>query len=358
MDEVILRGSSVPVLDRHVRPWRDLRISVMDRCNFRCPYCMPDSTYHAGFRFLAPRERLDFDEIVRVARVAAEMGVTKLRLTGGEPLLRPGLADLVARLVRIPGIDDVALTTNGVLLARMVPALHAAGLHRVTVSLDSLDEVVFARLSGGRAELAAVLEGIETARAADFSGGVKINAVIQRGVNDSGVPALLARYRHTGVVVRFIEYMDVGNRNGWERAHVVNSRELLERIEAIWPLERLSPHYRGEVARRYRYRDGGGEIGFISSVTAPFCGDCSRARLSSDGRIYTCLFATTGTELRALLRDARHAADDGPLREALSQIWRQRTDRYSEERAERRAGAAASPDTRQGDKIEMHYIGG
>ncbi|WP_227003289.1 GTP 3',8-cyclase MoaA [Kozakia baliensis] len=336
-----------PLADRFGRPLRDLRISVMDRCNFRCPYCMPESTYHEHFRFLEARERLSFDEIERVARVAASFGVTKLRLTGGEPLLRPQLPELIARLAAIPGIEDVALTTNGVLLERHAAALKQAGLHRITVSLDSLDPAIFARMSGGRAQLTPVLESIASAQALGFAGGVKLNTVVQRGVNDEGVLDLLDYFRNTGVVVRFIEYMDVGNRNGWEREDVVTSRDLLTRIVTRWPLEPLSPHYRGEVAKRYRYRDGAGEIGFISSVSEPFCGDCSRARLSSEGQIYTCLFATKGTDLRRILREE----DDAALQKALAQVWRDRTDRYSEERAERRADKARG-------KIEMHYIGG
>ncbi|MBB2202223.1 GTP 3',8-cyclase MoaA [Gluconacetobacter tumulisoli] len=349
---------AAPLEDQHARPLRDLRISVMDRCNFRCPYCMPDSTYHEGFRFLAPGERLDFNEIERVAHVAAELGVTKLRLTGGEPLLRPDLSKLVERLVQIPGIEDIALTTNGMLLKRHAPALHAAGLHRVTVSLDSLDPAVFARMSGGRGDLLTVLDSIEAARAIGFPGGVKINTVVQRDVNDSGVTELLARFRHTGIIVRLIEYMDVGNRNGWERADVVTSQELRTRINALWPLDPVSPGYPGEVATRYRYVDGGGEIGFISSVSAPFCGDCSRARLSSEGQLFTCLFATKGTDLRGILRDPAYAGDDGALRQALAQIWHRRIDRYSEEREERRSRADALNDRRAGEKIEMHYIGG
>ncbi|MBB2178840.1 GTP 3',8-cyclase MoaA [Gluconacetobacter tumulicola] len=347
-----------PLVDRIGRPMRDLRISVMDRCNFRCPYCMPEATYHEGFRFLTPRERLDFDEIERVARVAAGLGVTKLRLTGGEPLLRPGLPDLVARLVRVPGIEDVALTTNGVLLARSAAALRAAGLHRVTVSLDSLDAAVFARMNGGRAELSTVLDGIEAARAAGFPGGLKINNVIQRGVNDSGILDLAARFRGTDIVLRFIEYMDVGTRNGWERADVVPSREILGQIDARWPLIPLSPNYRGEVARRYRYVDGEGEVGFVSSVSAPFCGDCSRARLSSDGKLYTCLFATEGTDLRAILREDDTVQGDMKLRATLSGIWRGRMDRYSEERAIPRGCSAVKGKARAAEKIEMHYIGG
>ncbi|GAA4489246.1 GTP 3',8-cyclase MoaA [Gluconacetobacter asukensis] len=346
------------LVDRLGRPMRDLRISVMDRCNFRCPYCMPEATYHEGFRFLAPRERLDFDEIERVARVAAGLGVTKLRLTGGEPLLRPGLPELVARLVRVPGIEDVALTTNGVLLARSAAVLRAAGLHRVTVSLDSLDAAVFAQMSGGRAKLSTVLDGIEAARAAGFPGGMKINSVIQRGVNDSGILDLAARFRGTDIVLRFIEYMDVGTRNGWERADVVPSREILARIDAHWPLIPLSPNYRGEVARRYRYVDGEGEVGFVSSVSAPFCGDCSRARLSSDGKLYTCLFAAEGTDLRAILREDDTVQGDRKLRATLSGIWHGRADRYSEERAIPRGCSAVKGKAPAAEKIEMHYIGG
>lgn len=337
-----------PVRDRFNRPLHDLRISVMDRCNFRCPYCMPEATYHEHFRFLEPKERLSFDEIVRVAEAAVSLGVTKLRLTGGEPLLRPDLVSLVRRLVAIPGVEDVALTTNGVLLGRHAQSLKDAGLGRITVSLDSLDPAIFARMSGGRAQLEPVLEAIEHAQALSFPGGVKLNTVVQRGVNDDGVEALAARFRHTGVIVRFIEYMDVGTRNHWELGEVVPSRELVERLNAHWPLEPLGAQYQGEVARRYRYQDGAGEIGFISSVTAPFCGDCSRARLSSEGQIYTCLFASEGTDLRSLLRSG---ADDEALRERLASVWRMRTDRYSEERT---AGEASSTKRR----IEMNYIGG
>ncbi|WP_426066331.1 GTP 3',8-cyclase MoaA [Gluconobacter japonicus] len=336
------------VRDRFQRPLHDLRISVMDRCNFRCPYCMPEATYHEHFRFLEPKERLSFDEIVRVAQSAVLLGVTKLRLTGGEPLLRPDLPSLVRRLVEIPGVEDVALTTNGVLLDRHAAALKNAGLGRVTVSLDSLDPAIFSRMSGGRAQLEPVLAAIEQANALSFPGGVKVNTVVQRGVNDTGVEDLAARFRHTGVIVRFIEYMDVGTRNHWELKEVVPSRDLVARLNKVWPLKPLGAQYQGEVARRYRYQDGGGEIGFISSVTAPFCGDCSRARLSSDGKIYTCLFASEGTDLRSLLRsDVR----DEALRERLASVWRARTDRYSEERV---AGETNSASRR----IEMNYIGG
>ncbi len=320
----------------------------MDRCNFRCPYCMPEATYHEHFRFLEPKERLSFDEIVRVARAAVSLGVTKLRLTGGEPLLRPELPSLVRRLVDIPGVEDVALTTNGVLLDRHALALKDAGLGRVTVSLDSLDPAIFSRMSGGRAQLEPVLTAIEKANALSFFGGVKVNTVVQRGVNDTGVEDLAARFRHTGIIVRFIEYMDVGTRNHWELKEVVPSRDLVAQLNARWPLEPLGPQYQGEVARRYRYQDSGGEVGFISSVTAPFCGDCSRARLSSDGQIYTCLFASKGTDLRGILRGD---ADDDALREQLASVWRGRTDRYSEERVAGETNPASH-------RIEMNYIGG
>nr|WP_082784518.1 GTP 3',8-cyclase MoaA [Gluconobacter thailandicus] len=345
-----MSGSSLTssVRDRFQRPLHDLRISVMDRCNFRCPYCMPEATYHEHFRFLEPKERLSFDEIVRVARAAVSLGVTKLRLTGGEPLLRPELPSLVRRLVDIPGVEDVALTTNGVLLDRHALALKDAGLGRVTVSLDSLDPAIFSRMSGGRAQLEPVLTAIEKANALSFPGGVKVNTVVQRGVNDTGVEDLAARFRHTGIIVRFIEYMDVGTRNHWELKEVVPSRDLVAQLNARWPLEPLGPQYQGEVARRYRYQDGGGEIGFISSVTAPFCGDCSRARLSSDGQIYTCLFASKGTDLRGILRGD---ADDDALREQLASVWRGRTDRYSEERVAGETNPASH-------RIEMNYIGG
>jgi GTP 3',8-cyclase len=334
--------------DLRQRPMRDLRISVMDRCNFRCPYCMPRETYHEKYRFLGSQERLSFEEIVRLARLFVQLGVRKLRLTGGEPLLRAGLADLIGDLTAIPGVDDVALTTNGVLLGKYAAELKAAGLKRITVSLDSLDPEVFARMSGGFGSPAEVLDGIEHARRAGLE-PVKINAVVQRGVNDHTVLALVERFRGSGVIVRFIEYMDVGNRNHWSSELVVPSKELMARIAARWPLAALEPDYTGEVAERYAFADGRGEVGFISSVSQPFCGDCSRVRLSSDGVIYTCLFATHGTSLRDALRGG---ASDEQLLEMIAAIWRKRTDRYSELRASRR-------DT-QGEerKVEMFYIGG
>jgi len=334
--------------DTLARPVRDLRISVMDRCNFRCPYCMPREKYHERYKFLNSHQRLSFDEIVRVSKLFVKLGVRKLRLTGGEPLLRTNLSDLIGDLTDIPSVEDVALTTNGVLLGRYAAELKAAGLKRITVSLDSLDPDIFARMSGGFGGLNDVLDGIEHARSAGLD-PIKINAVIQRGVNDHTALDLVERFRGTGVIVRFIEYMDVGNRNEWKRDVVVPSKELMARIFERWPLQPLERDYRGEVAERYSFVDGKGEVGFISSVTQPFCGDCSRARLSSDGVVYTCLFANIGTSLRDLLRGG---ASDEQLLETIRNIWLGRSDRYSELRAELRE--------KPGDhhKVEMFYIGG
>src|SRR3569833_3101667 len=308
------------------RPIRDLRISVFDRCNFRCPYCMPRETFHDKYRSLNSHERLAFDESVRLTRLFAQLGVRKLRLTGCEPLLRANLAELIGDLTEIAGIEDIALTTNGVLLAKYAAELKAAGLKRITVSLDSLDPAVFAKMSGGFDGVADVLNGIEHARRAGLE-PIKVNAVIQRGVNDHTALDLVERFRGTGVIVRFIEYMDVGNRNEWKPDVVVPSRELMARISDRWRLQPLQRDYRGEVAERYGFVDGLGEGGFISSVTQPFCGDCSRARLSSDGVVYTCLFANTGTSLRDLLRGG---ASDEQLLETIRNIWLGRSDRYSE----------------------------
>ncbi|MGH8218731.1 MAG: GTP 3',8-cyclase MoaA [Steroidobacteraceae bacterium] len=330
------------------RPLRDLRISVMDRCNFRCPYCMPREQYHESYRFLKTAERLSFEEIVRLTRLFVRLGVRKLRLTGGEPLLRANLADLIGDLTNIPGVEDVALTTNGVLLARHAAELKAAGLHRITVSLDSLDPQVFARMSGGFRGIDDVLDGIAHAADAGLA-PIKVNTVVQRGVNDHTVLDLVERFRGTGIIVRFIEYMDVGNRNHWQQELVVPSRELVARIAERWPLEPLERNYRGEVAERYGFTDGAGEIGFISSVTQPFCGDCSRARLSSDGVLYTCLFATLGTSLRDVLRAG---ASDEEMMELVRRLWTGRADRYSELRATLRRASAEQR------KIEMYYIGG
>src|ERR1700730_6119318 len=341
--EVIVPLNALPApRDTFARPLRDLRISVMDRCNFRCPDCMPRETYHEQYRFLGSHQRLSFDEIVRLARLFVHLGVRKLRLTGGEPLLRANLPDLVGDLTTIPGVEDVAL------LARYASELNAAGLKRVTVSLDSLDAAVFARMSGGFGGVDEVLAGIEQARRAELT-PIKINAVVQRGVNDHTVLELVERFRGTGVIVRFIEYMDVGNRNHWRSELVVPSKELAAHIGRRWPLAALEPAYRGEVAQRYAFSDGQGEVGFISSVSQPFCGDCSRARLSSDGALYTCLFATHGTSLRDALRGG---ASDDALLELIRGVWLKRSDRYSELRASRR------PAAHEQRKVEMFYIGG
>jgi cyclic pyranopterin phosphate synthase len=342
-----IRGADHP-LDRLGRPLHDLRISVMDRCNFRCPYCMPKQRFHDNYRFLKTNERLSFDEISRLSRLFAGVGVRKLRLTGGEPLLRTNLADLVGDLSGIPGIEDIALTTNGVLLGKHAVDLQANGLRRITVSLDTLDKEVFARLSGGFAALDQVLQGIEAAIAAGLT-PVKINTVIERGVNDHTVFGLLEHFRGRPVIVRFIEFMDVGNRNEWRPEMVVPSRELAARIHERWPIHPVSENYHGEVAKRWRFDDGGGEIGFISSVSQPFCGACSRARLSSEGKFYTCLFASRGLDLREPLRAG---AGDEELHRLITNTWLGRTDRYSEQRD------ALRGETSRSQKIEMYYIGG
>jgi cyclic pyranopterin phosphate synthase len=343
---VPLHAPEGPV-DRLGRPIHDLRISVMDRCNFRCPYCMPKETYGESYRFLSSSERLQFAEITRLAGLFTQLGVRKLRLTGGEPLLRAGLEELIGDLAALPDVEDVALTTNGVLLARHAAELRAQGLRRITVSLDSLDEAVFRRMSGGFGSPDDVLTGIEAALQAGLQ-PVKVNCVVQRGVNDDGVLELLERFRGTPVIVRLIEYMDVGTRNHWAADRVVPSRELRDRIAARWPIAPTARNYRGEVAERYVYEDGAGEIGFISSVSQPFCGACTRARLSSEGVLYTCLFATHGVDLRAPLRAG---ASDAELLQLIRGAWTNRADRYSEVRA----GAHAAPGER---RIEMYYIGG
>jgi cyclic pyranopterin phosphate synthase len=349
MESVIhdIRGAQNP-LDRHARPLHDLRISVMDRCNFRCPYCMPKARFHDNYQFLKSGERLSFDEIVRLTRLFASLGVRKLRLTGGEPLLRANLAELIGDLTAIPGIEDIALTTNGVLLEQHAVDLHAHGLRRVTVSLDTLDPAVFARMSGGFAALDQVLHGIDAAVMAGLS-PIKINCVVERGVNDDAVFDLIEHFRGRPVIVRFIEFMDVGNRNAWRPEMVVPSAELAARIGARRAMQPIAGNYRGEVAQRWRFDDDGGEIGFISSVSQPFCGACSRARLSSEGRFYTCLFATQGLDLRGALRAG---AGDAELLDVIRGKWLGRDDRYSELRDELRR---AEPQAR---KIEMYYIGG
>ncbi|MGO8830445.1 MAG: GTP 3',8-cyclase MoaA [Steroidobacteraceae bacterium] len=343
-----IRGARHPA-DQLGRPLHDLRISVMDRCNFRCPYCMPKSQFHENYRFLKSQERLSFEEIARLARLFANLGVQKLRLTGGEPLLRANLPDLIGDLSGIPGIEDIALTTNGVLLSQHAVELQANGLKRVTVSLDTLDKEIFTRMSGGFAALEQVLQGIDAAIAAGLA-PIKINAVIERGVNDHSALDLVEHFRGTPVIVRFIEFMDVGNRNEWRPELVVPSRELAARVNARWPMHPVSENYRGEVAQRWRFDDGAGEVGFISSVSQPFCGACSRARLSSEGKFFTCLFATKGLDLREALRSG---AADADLLQMIRGTWLTRTDRYSEQREllRRDRGPGAQ-------KIEMYYIGG
>jgi len=336
-----------PVRDTRARPLHDLRISVIDRCNFRCPYCMPEDQYAHDHVFLAKDQRLRFEEIERIARAFVALGVRKLRLTGGEPLLRRDLPELVRQLAQIQGIDDMALTTNGVLLPRSAQALRDAGLKRLTVSLDSLDPATFHKLSGGRGQVDEVLAGIASAEAAGFT-QIKLNCVVMRGINDMQVLDLVERYRGSGHIVRFIEYMDVGTLNGWREDLVVPSGELIERIAARWALRPLERNYGGEVAQRYAFADGAGEVGFISSVSQPFCGDCSRARLSADGKLYTCLFAQSGFDLREPLRAG---ASDADLQALIAQRWSQRSDRYSEMRAEIRAAG-------KNDKVEMFSIGG
>lgn len=336
---------AMSVADAFGRPIRDLRISVTDRCNFRCSYCMPAEVYGERYRFLPREEILSYEEIARLARLFIELGVTKLRITGGEPLVRQEVHLLAALLDEIPGVEDLTLTTNGYLLAEQAAALRAAGLRRVTVSLDSLDPEAFGRMNGKGYRPEAVLEGIAAAEREGFA-PIKINAVIERGVNDEGALDLVRRFKGTGHVVRFIEYMDVGNVNGWRRDQVVPSAELVERVNAVFPIEPAAPNYRGEVAERWRFRDGDGEIGFISSVTQPFCRDCNRARLTPQGEFVTCLFASSGTDLKGPLRSG---ASDAELLDRIDGVWRARTDRYSELRA-------ALPEPRR--KIEMFQVGG
>ncbi|HXZ99326.1 MAG TPA: GTP 3',8-cyclase MoaA [Candidatus Binatia bacterium] len=331
------------VRDRRERPMRDLRISVTDRCNFRCPYCMPRSHYGPGHRFLPLEKQLTAPELERLAGVFISLGVTKIRLTGGEPLLRRDLVDIVGRLSRL-GVEDLALTTNGALLARHAAALAEAGLHRVTVSLDSLDPEVFAAMSDASVPVAEVLAGIMAAQAAGLN-PIKLNCVVRRGNNEGSILELVEFARSHGLQLRFIEYMDVGSSNGWRRQDVVPALEILETVGRVHPLlaEDREP---SAVARRYRFADGAGELGIIASVSQPFCGDCSRARLGSDGRLYTCLFAIAGLDLREPLRSG---ADDRELRRLVSERWLRRNDRYSEIRASLTAPLR---------HVEMSYIGG
>jgi cyclic pyranopterin phosphate synthase len=329
--------------DTFGRPMRDLRISVTDRCNFRCVYCMPREVFDSSYRFLPHEAILSFEEIARLARVFVGLGVQKIRLTGGEPLVRRHLHRLVEMLADLA--VELTLTTNGSLLAAQAKALARAGLDRVTVSLDSLDEATFRAMNDADFPVAKVIEGIDAAAAAGL-GPVKINMVVKRGVNDAGIVPMAARWRHSGHIVRFIEFMDVGSTNGWRMDDVAPSAEVIERISEHWPLEAIDPNYPGEVAERWRYADGAGEIGVISSVTRAFCSSCTRMRLSTEGSLFTCLFAQSGHDLKRLLRGG---ASDDALRNEIAAVWQRRADRYSEIR---------TAETAKARKVEMSYIGG
>ena len=332
--------------DRFNRPLHDLRISVTDRCNFRCTYCMPKELFGVSYRFMPRSELLSFEEITRLAGIFIAHGVRKIRLTGGEPLLRQGLEDLIRMLSAIPGLDDLTLTTNGSLLdLHRARRLRAAGLRRLTVSLDAIDDTVFSSMNDVGFSVEPVLQSIENAGQAGLH-PIKINMVVKRGVNDHEIVSMAERFRGTGHIVRYIEYMDVGNTNGWRMDDVVSAREIVDAIGGVHPLHAVEPNYRGEVARRWRYRDGAGEIGVIASVTQPFCGACTRARLSAEGKLYTCLFANTGFDLRYLIRTG---ASDEALSAAIGSLWSRRDDRYSELR---------SGNTPPLPRIEMSYIGG
>ena len=336
------------ITDTMGRPLKDLRISVTDRCNFRCTYCMPAEIFGESYKFLPKNEILSFEEIARLARIFVEFGVNKLRITGGEPLLRTDLHILIAMLTGMPGLEDLTLTTNAFLLPQQAQQLKDAGLQRVTISLDTLDDEVFKEMNGRGISIDRVLKGIDAAAAVGLA-PIKINAVVQKGVNDHTVVDLARHFKGSGHIVRFIEYMDVGNRNGWKWDQVVPAAEIVQQIDAEMPLEPVDSNYPGEVANRYRYRDGQGEIGVISSVSQPFCANCTRSRLSTDGKLYTCLFASTGVSLRD---EMRAGASDDDLRNLITRIWTRRTDRYSEERTEL-ASLQNVP-----AKVEMYQIGG
>ncbi len=335
----------MPARDVLNRPLRDLRVSVTDRCNLRCQYCMPREVFGPDYEFLPRKELLTFEEIVRLTRVFARLGARKVRITGGEPLLRRELPTLIRSLAATEGIEDLTLTTNGLLLPVQAEQLRAGGLERVTVSLDALDPAIFGKMNGLGVSVGQVLAGIEAAAAAGLR-PVKVNCVVQRGVNENQIVPLARRFHGSGHVLRFIEYMDVGNTNGWKLEQVFPAAEIVRAVDAKLPLEPVEPNYRGEVARRWRYRDGGGEIGVIASVTQPFCGDCTRARLSPEGQLFTCLFGARGFDLREPLRAG---AGDGELEAIITGVWTSREDRYSELRTAETAGLP---------KVEMSHIGG
>jgi cyclic pyranopterin phosphate synthase len=332
-------------IDTLNRPLHDLRISVTDRCNFRCTYCMPRSVFGNDYQFLPHDQLLSFEEITQLTRNFVDLGVRKVRLTGGEPLMRRELETLIAMLAAIPGVEDLAMTTNGSFPVKRVQSLKDAGLKRISVSLDSLDDAVFKQMNDADFPVASVLEWIEASAAAGL-GPVKINMVVRRGVNEQSILSMARYFRQQGHIVRFIEYMDVGHSNGWRLDEVMKASEIRDMINAEMPIEPVEPNYRGEVAERYRYVDGSGEIGIIASVSQPFCGACNRARISADGRLFTCLFAIKGTDLRGLLRNG---ADDQQIKQAISSVWQKRTDRYSELRSSQTADLP---------KVEMSYIGG
>ena len=338
------------ITDTQQRPLRDLRISVTDRCNLRCTYCMPREIFGKDFVFLPRDELLDFEEIERVARLFVQLGVHKIRLSGGEPLMRHGIERLIEKLAKLTDIDgqpvDIALTTNGVMLAKKAQTLKDAGLSRLTVSLDGLSDETFKRMSDSATSVATVLDGISSAQAVGLR-PVKVNMVVKRGANEHEVIPLLNHFRHTGIILRFIEFMDVGSTNGWRMNDVLTAQEILESIQAHYPIQAIAPNYNGEVAKRWAFNDGSGEFGIVASVTQAFCHDCSRLRLSTDGKLFTCLFATNGVDLRDPLR---RGADDEALRQLITRTWAQRTDRYSLDRHDGKA--------LPGRKIEMSYIGG
>lgn len=333
------------ITDKFNRPIKDLRISVMDTCNYRCPYCMPAEKFDDNYQFLTQQERLSFDEICHIVKIFAGFGVNKIRLTGGEPLLRKNLAELISRIKHIDGIKDIALTTNGQLLKKQLPNLIDAGLDRVNISLDTIDTNLYHEMSGYKGQLKTVLDAIEFAQHSTLK-SVKLNCVVQIGVNDKEILPLLAKYQNTNVVVRFIEFMDVGTKNDWQQNSVMRFKEILQHIESKWSLEAVDPNYIGEVASRYKYRDHVGEIGFITSISKPFCRDCSRARLSADGKLYTCLFAHEAFDLKSHLRNKK----DTSLEEYIENVWQNRDDRYSETRHEIKDNNA--------NRIEMYVIGG
>lgn len=334
------------ILDRYERPLQDLRISVTDKCNFRCRYCMPEEIFGPDYPFLPQETLLSFEELTRLVRLFVQLGVRKIRITGGEPLLRRELSTLIDMIHRIDGIEDIALTTNGSLLPKYAQELKDAGLQRVTVSLDSLDDERFGRINGRGYPVEKVLQGIEAAEKAGL--GVKINMVVKKGTNDQDILPMARYFKEKGHILRFIEYMDVGNANGWRLEHVVPSREIVRAINREMPLEPVDPNYYGEVASRYRYKGTNDEIGLISSVTEAFCATCTRARLSADGFLYTCLFATEGHDIKTLLREGQ---SDEEILKTVRAIWQRRTDRYSEERLNQTTDLKKK-------KVEMSYIGG